>query len=223
MELPLLFLPKCFLSLAERCSVDDRSLLSHSVPRLSVIFSTGVKNIEDLSILSWFSNFFSPPNGRLGKGWVIIQALVTGFTFASNKHCDDYQLGPDSGTSQRKKKSEFFLNPVNYPPTVISSWDRKKHVWKSIDCSSSFLLGIHQHVQIPNVSLWNKGSVKQKRCFKVVITLCWTPVTPTGKQRSYQTFLQRVEALIYAPALRITNKFWEAAQTKNRVTIWCYS
>lgn len=65
----------------------------------------------------------------------------------------------------------------------------------------------------------NKGSIKQ-RCFKAVTALCWTPVTPTGKPRGSQTFLENAAALIYAAALRITNNFL-AAQAMNLPTIRC--
>lgn len=44
--------------------------------------------------------------------------------------------------------------------------------------------------------------------FKALIALCWTPVTPTGKQKSSQTFLENAEALIFALALRIASNFF---------------
>lgn len=153
------------------------------------------EKIKVLGLLAWFCLFSPPPNARLGKGWVIIQALLSGFIFVKNSHFGHYQLGPDWGMLQRKKKNQKSFSNLWIIHQHLSVAKTGKNSWKSIDHSSSFLLSVRHHVQIFNVPTWNKGSIKQKRCFKAVIALCWTPVTPTGKQRSYETFFSTCSSI----------------------------
>lgn len=160
-----------YLRLAESCSMADSADLSCPIEFPGfVIFSVGAKEIEDPSLLAWFSIIFFPPaNGILSKGWVIIQTLLTGFTFALNNHFSHFQFGSNSGMLQRKKKkSKFFPKPLNYPSTVTSRWEwkKKQHIWKGIDSISSLLLVISQHVQILNVYEMKVRS-SRKDVFKV--------------------------------------------------------
>lgn len=172
-----------YLRLAESCSMADSADLSCPIefPRF-VIFSVGAKEIEDPSLLAWFSIIFFPPaNGILSKGWVIIQTLLTGFTFALNNHFSHFQFGSNSGMLQRKKKNQnsFLSHWIIHQQLPVAERVKKKHIRKGIDSISSLLLVISQHVQILNVYEMKVRS-SRKDVFKV-IALCWTPVTPTGK------------------------------------------